>query len=249
MKLVKVALWVAVLVLFNSGCVPTITKVYQSPKVMGQVIDLASLKPIEGVHVAHHKTTEQFVTTDINGKFSLPSKSVTDYKPLMAGHALNDNLVTLYNQSGQFLLVASATLNSQIEETVDLSTIIFDSNPKSIAPPAKSSYLKYNQLRTYFYPHSLLGQCDKDLSFAALVSLNTSRKLIDTAASLAKSHEKSDEKLAAEYLQLASTNYQTTVKLWSTLKPTCNRTNKNYLHVDEVFKTIEQESQDFNQRS
>jgi len=223
-----------------SACVPTVSKVFQSPKVTGQVVDLATLQPLAGVNVAHQQSTERFVTTDANGEFELPSISETEFELLMAGYALKDNLVSLYNQDNQMTLIVQASLNGRAEETVELSTIIFDTDPKSIAAPQKPNYLEYNLLRIFFYPHSLLGSCNKYLSLAALSSLNSSRKL----ANLAKS--KPRDKEASQMQQLTAISYQRTQALWNELKSSCERTSANYKQVDEVFSSIEDESADFN---
>lgn len=225
----------SLILLLLCACVPTVTKVFQAPKVTGQVIDLETLQPLSGVNVAHFQSTAKFVTTNTSGEFVLPSISETEFKMLMAGHALKDNLISIYNQDNQITLIAQSTLNGRAEETVELSTIIFDAEPKTIAPPSKSTYLAYNLLRTYFYPHSLMGSCDRHLSIASLASLNSSRKL----ASFAISHP--NNKMRARYKKLAAKSYQRTLAIWQELKSTCKQTNSNYQDIKEVLSSIEEE--------
>jgi hypothetical protein len=221
---------IGLLLLILSSCVPTVSKVYQAPRVVGQVIDLATMKPIAGVNVAHKHNTKNFVTTNSDGEFELPSASETEFKLLMAGHGLKNNLVTLYNQNNQIVLVAQATLNARTEETVNFSTIIFDSQARVIAAPTKKSYLDYYELKRYFTEHNLLSSCDQELSSAALTALNTSRKVATLAAE--------DNKFS----KIMSVHYKRTAEIWRELKSSCERTTSNYVQIDKVFEAIETET-------
>ncbi len=221
-----------------SGCVPTITKVYQAPKVTGQVLDLETLRPLVGVNVAHLQNTEKFVTTDAEGRFVLPSIAQTDLKILMAGHALKTNLVTFYNQDNQIELVAKSTLESRVEETINFGIVIFDSQPKKAATPVKLSYQSLGILKTYFSPSNILGRCDNQLAKSALASLNTSRKLAEAASSKIERTSSTANKLRSYTL----TSYQRTSELWLALKASCERTTKNYKRIDAIFDSIQEES-------
>lgn len=229
---------IVLLLLLLAGCVPTISKVYQAPKVFGQVVELETLKPIAGVNVAHARNTAQFVTTDASGKFVLPSISETDLKLLMAGHALKSNLVTFYNPDNQIELIAKSTLESRVEETINFGIVIFDSQPKKYATPVKLSYQSVGVLKTYFSASGVLASCDNKIAKSALASLNTSRKLAEAASNKIETTPSNAKKLRSYTL----TNYQRTSELWSELKSSCERTSKNYKRIDAIFDNIQEES-------
>lgn len=217
------------LVLILSSCIPTVTKVYQAPKVTGQIINLQTLLPMEGVKIAHQQRKQESVISDVKGRFILPSLSTTEFKLMMAAHAISDNIVTITDRESQIMLIAKATLNGQHEESVDFSFILFDTHPLSIAQPIAGSSIKYQQLSGYFSEGNLLASCNQQLSAAALASLNTSRKLtrIDT----------SDEKLSS----MAKAQYTRTVDIWRVLKLSCERSSSNYREIDHAFDGIEAE--------
>ncbi len=217
------------LIIILSGCVPTVTKVYQAPKVTGQIIELQTLLPMEGVKIAHQQRKQESVISDVKGRFILPSLSSTEFKLMMAAHAISDNIVTITDRESQIMLIAKATLNGQDEESVDFSSILFDTDPHSIAKPVADSSIKYQQLSSYFSEGHLLASCNQELSAAALASLNTSRKLtrIDT----------SNEKLSS----MANAQYTRTADIWRTLKLSCERSSSNYREIDHAFDAIEAE--------
>ncbi|MBV1908851.1 MAG: hypothetical protein KUG78_05980 [Kangiellaceae bacterium] len=220
-------------VIVLSSCVPTITKVYLAPVVKGRVIDLATLQPLMNTNVAHTQSTDKFVETNEDGEFELPSISNTEFKMMMAGHAIKNSTISIYNRSNRIAVEVSATLNGRFEETSELGTVIFDSQPKVIAPSSSGKLLEHNLLRGYFYHHSLLGSCDSELAVASLNGLNTSRKLSSLAA-----QQENDSK---GYKQLSMQSYQRTAELWRALKSTCERSTGNYKQLDEVFDEIEKE--------
>lgn len=220
------------------GCVPTITKVYQAPKVFGQVIDLETLRPLVGVNVAHLQNTEEFVTTDAEGKFVLPSISQTDLKILMAGHALKTNLITFYNQDNQIELVAKSTLDSRSEETINLGVVIFDTQPKKYAMPVKTSYQSIGLLKNYASASGILASCDNQIAKSALASLNTSRKLAEAASNKIERTKSTAKNLRSYTLS----SYQQTSELWLELKASCERSTNNYKRIDRIFDSIQEES-------
>lgn len=54
------SLLLAILVLTIAACVPTIQRIYHTPVVIGQVIDLKTLEPIEGAIVKHEGADADF---------------------------------------------------------------------------------------------------------------------------------------------------------------------------------------------
>jgi hypothetical protein len=214
------------LIVILSGCLPTVTKVYQAPKVSGQIINLQTMLPMEGVKVAHQQRKQETVSSDVNGRFVLPSLSATEFKLLMAAHAISNNQVIIAHGGSQTILIANATLNGQYEELVDFSFILFDTQPQNIAQPIESSYKKHDLLSSYFSEGNLLASCNQELSAAALAALNTSRKLARSVTS--------DEKMTS----MANDHYTRTAEVWDVLKSSCERSNNNYREIDQIFEGI-----------
>ena len=182
------SLLLTTLVLVIAACVPTIQKIYHTPVVIGKVIDLETLQPIEGAIAKHEGADANFdlddmieaaknkILTNKHGEYHLPSTSSVDAILLMPGHALMDYPVRISTRNNSALVFASASLLMRDEETSGAPLLILDPDPETIANTPPGEYLDYQELRTYLYPHSTLGICDLGIGGDAISALNTARK-------------------------------------------------------------------------
>lgn len=181
-------LLLAALVLTIAACVPSIQRIYHTPVVVGQVIDLETLEPIEGAIVKHEAAdadhdledmidaSKNKILTNKQGEYRLPSTSSIDATLLMPGHAITDYPVRISTRNNSALVFASASMLMREEETSGAPLLIMDPDPKTIANTPPGDYLDYKILRSYLYPHSTLGKCNLGIGGNAISALNTARK-------------------------------------------------------------------------
>ncbi len=220
------------------GCVTTSHKVYLAPKVTGQIVDLQTLEPLQAMHVAHRDNLNQFVITNVQGEFSLPSISEKDFRVLLANPETEGHLVLIYNQNNQIGLMIPSTKDSASEEIFNLKTIVFDSEPKVIAQPSKPSFPYHGELKLLFSSDKALVNCDKILLNTALGALNTSRKLAEKASDKIETTQTKAQRLRS----LTFESYQRTQVLWKYLKKSCQYLPEQSKRVDKMFSGIEQEA-------
>ena len=183
------SLVLAGLVISITACMPTIKKIYHTPVVLGQVIDLVTLKPIEGAIVKHQVEDTELELNDLlnadknqtlsnkQGQYHLPSTSSVKALMLMPGYAVAAYPVRISTDKSAALVFASASLLMRTEETAGAPLLIMDPEPKIIANTPPGDYLDYQLLRTGLYPHSSLGICNLSIGTYALSALNTARKV------------------------------------------------------------------------
>jgi hypothetical protein len=183
------SLLLAALVLANAACVPSIQRIYHTPVVVGQVIDLETLEPIEGAIVKHEGADADFdlddmieasknkILTNKQGEYILPSTSSVDAILLMPGYAITDYPVRISTRNNSALVFASASMLMRDEETTGAPLLIMDPDPKTIANTPPGDYLDYKIFHSYLYPHSTLGKCDLGIGGDAISALNTARKV------------------------------------------------------------------------
>lgn len=182
------SLLLAILVLTIAACVPTIQRIYHTPVVIGQVIDLKTLEPIEGAIVKHEGADADFdleemieasknkILTNKQGEYRLPSTSSVDAILLIPGYAITDYPVRISTQNNSALVFASASMLMREEETTGAPLLIMDPDPETVANTPPGDYLDYKILRSYLYPHSTLGKCNLGIGGNAISALNTARK-------------------------------------------------------------------------
>lgn len=172
-----------------AACFPAFQRIYQTPAVTGRVIDLESLKPIEGASVLHQsrgeksksdfidKTVKDRVFTNQAGEYYLPSQSSRQLTTLMAGHAIVDYPVRISTNGHSGLVFVKASMKMLAEESTMAPLLILDQDPDTIAATPSDDYLNQKQLQVFLAPQGALGGCDLELGAEALKSLNTARKI------------------------------------------------------------------------
>ena len=182
-------LMASILICSLTACVPSMQTIYHTPVVTGQVIDLATFKPIEGVVVMHEgkeessnpditgKTPKEGVLTNQAGDYYLPSQSSRELTILMVGHAIADYPVRISNNNHSALVIVQASMKMLSEESAMAPPLILDQDPETIAQMPVGDYLKYKQLQEFLAPQGIFAGCDPELGADALTSLNTARKI------------------------------------------------------------------------
>ncbi|AFU97415.1 hypothetical protein M5M_00910 [Simiduia agarivorans SA1 = DSM 21679] len=162
--------------------------------------------------------------TDRTGKFQTSPPTLTSPILLMPGHALTlYRAETWHPEHGTLLLAAYGTKNMRTSEMASMGTLFLDSEPNSIAPPSTPEGIPHHELQNYLYPHHLLGECDQQLSQAALAYTNSFRKLNQMPRST----------FTTEYSQ-AGKAYAS--HLWAATYASCPPVKSN--HLDRVFERI-----------
>jgi len=235
------------------ACLPTVQRIYHAPVVIGQVIDLNSLDPIEGASIQHEnpkanlpldgliEKTKNNILSDKQGQYHLPSLSSVEAVVLMPGYAITNYPVRISTKDNSALVFASASLFMRDEEITTAPLLILDPAPEVIADTPPGDYLNYKILRTYLYPHSRLGMCDIGIGGDALTTLNTARKLYW--------RHKNEQPITLEMLDAAYLNVQ---NIWSYFYNSCdfgknNSTTRrdNIFSVREITDNIKSEANRF----
>lgn len=112
--------------LMLTACIPSITRVYHTPRVVGVVVD-ADYQPLAGVVVRHANYAEPQVVSDAGGHFTLPSVSSLEAVLLMVGHALNSYSIQFMTPTCVQTVDVHATMKMYHEETVYLDRVVLDS--------------------------------------------------------------------------------------------------------------------------
>ena len=243
-----------IVLLMLSACVPTIQRIYHSPNVIGKTVSLQTLAPIIGVTVFHgldrknenatDDTADNTVMTNTKGEFKLPARSSVEARMLMAGYALQDNIVTLqFNEHQIDFIVKSRMGGNTTEESVEAPELVIDEKPDITAPPISTDGYTNTQLVALIHqPNGLLSTCDQHIAESALVWLNTLRKLYWLTTDSEKPVASNVLKEPNQYL---STTGLYNENMWRNLKTTCVRDRHNQYELDNVFKSIINESQQF----
>lgn len=111
---------------FLVGCIPTVTRVYQTPKVEGVLVDSTTEAPISGLQVFHENVQEKAVQTDKNGSFTLPSISNIQGSAIMAGHALKVYKINILSDDYSQCIEVIASFKMHREETSNIGTLLLD---------------------------------------------------------------------------------------------------------------------------
>lgn len=176
---------IAIAVLSMEACLPPhiINSLYRTPAVHGTVIDLKTLKPIEGVLIHHYGSGEWLasdggtelendtIVTNKAGEYYLPSAALAQ-GVMRPGHVIRDYPVKIMSKKNSALVFVSASL-----KMTRANTLIMDSNPETPATTPPGNYESYQQLRTYIHPSDTLGRCNTAIAEFALAALNTARKV------------------------------------------------------------------------
>ncbi len=213
-------LWVigALCVLLN-GCVPTVTTLYQGPEIRGQLVALSSLEPVAGAQVFYADHLESSVTTDESGYFRLSAPVRTEATMMMAGHARTpyQALVRKGGYDSTTLLV-HGSLKMLEPEQVILDPVVLDDRSSEIAEPTVTDGSSYQLIKTFFYTHSLLGGCDRELGWDALKALNVYRKLYWRHQQVSDNHSAAESKSVTHYQRLSQ---QHAFRLWDATLKSC----------------------------
>ncbi len=247
---------VAVLALSLVACVPTVQRIYHAPVVVGQVIELNRLTPIEGALVQHENTDTNLAFDNIieaaknkifsnkQGEYHLPSISSVEAVVLMPGYAVAHYPVRISAKNNSALVFVSASLFMRDEETTTAPQLILDTDPMTIANTPPGDYLDYKTLHTYLYPHSNLGMCDLGIGGDAIASLNTARKLYW--------RHKDEPKIPPGMLDVAYLNVQ---NIWQYFYDSCDfgkdhtmERRDNIFAVRKITDKIEKEVSDLTNR-
>lgn len=203
--------------LWITSCV-TVERFYQTPKVNGVVLDLATLEPLAGVQVSHWGYPEPVVQSDTDGAFVLPSESQVEFAMLMPAHALKNYPVRLATSTSSTLVMAQATILMRSEETVSVFNVVIDTNTDVIAPSPTPGHNEHGELMLLIDENAHLGLCDKVIGFMAVDTLNVARKLSGRL----------QESPASTPLQgLTSDSYYRVRDLWRYWETTCDWSGLN----------------------
>jgi len=245
------ALFIAI-TLSLSACIPSIQTIYHTPVILGQVIDLETLTPIEGAIIKHEgidaeytldemiDAAENKIVTNQEGEYRLPSTSSLEAILLMPGHAIHSYPVRISTRYNSALVFASASLLMRTEEITAASLLILDPAPQIIANPPSGGYLADVTLRGYLYPHSTLGHCDLGIGHDAISALNTARK--------AYWHHQTSSDHTQTIVNAAYLNVH---QIWQYFYDSCDfgddRSQQRYAKISavrEITDTIQQEARD-----
>jgi len=201
------------LCLLLAACVPTVQRFYQTPKVTGRVLDLATLEPVAGVQASHWGYPQPVVTTNANGAFMLPSVSKIKAALLMPAHAFRDYPVRLATSASATLVMARATMLMRSEETASVGDVLIDSEPDVTVPSPTPGHNEYAQLVHLLDANARLGRCDKAIGTMAVNALNMARKL---------SGRLQESPASTPLHDLTSDSYYRTHELWRYWEATCD---------------------------
>ena len=224
-----------------SGCVPTVTTVYQGPALHGRLVALSDLQPVEGVQVYYPEHIQHSVATNALGIYDLPAPISTQATLLMAGHALT-TYQALVRKAGyeSTTLVAQGSLKMLSPEHVQLDAVVLDDSPGEIAEPTIEGGSAYGLVKTFFYAHSLFSSCDRSLGWDAFIALNVYRKLYWRYHQAQADGSKDAEELATLLLYRDYARLHT-ARLWEATRWSCPLTElraEQYQEIDAIAREI-----------
>ncbi len=248
-QITRASLYTGCLILIGclclSGCIPTVQTIYHAPAVTGQVIDLETLKPVEGA-IVQHGIERQFdfsnlaeikhkdaVKTDKAGNYQLPALSSVEFTLLMAGHAFKYYPLSISTRYNSALVYARAPMKMLSHNETMAPTVLLDPSPEIAAKTAEGDFIEDKTLRAYLYPHSTLGTCNATLGLKAINLLNTARKIYW--------RHKVDSKYSQ---QLLDDTYSGLWTLWEEFYRSCDLTSLDLTHkriIYQVFDSVQQE--------
>ncbi len=224
-------------ILMLTACIPTIQRFYFAPAVIGTVIDLNTLNPVEEAKVSYVESDEEPVLTDKNGSFSLSSISEIQASFLMVGHAINENRIHVTYGAGTADGYVLGSLRSTYEEFANAAVIFIDTQPNIISKKIKPEHADYALLKSALSEQSTFGQCDVQLGYSALVALNSARKLYWTQTfGLNPMIDKAR----------VQKSYHDVEILWRALERSCELEFEEKMKVYEITRLIISEANDVN---
>ncbi|NVJ60916.1 MAG: hypothetical protein HWE27_11030 [Gammaproteobacteria bacterium] len=228
--------------LFLEGCFPTVGTVYKTPEVKGTVIALQTGEPISDVVVQHKQYPAKPTVSDNSGKFILPAIEKTEANMLMPGHSMSEYPIIIQSPTGVFSVNARATTLMRQKETVELSAILVDLEPRITVASVSSEGFTFDELNSEFKNQTSLASCNEAAQKDALYHLNISRKLghLFPSGGL-KQNGKSSNNLSSKTVK---EQLQRTRQLWSSLRYECDRNTANYQRFDEITDTVTKELTD-----
>ena len=173
---IKYMVFLACIVSF-SGCVPSITRVYLTPTVIGTVIDVSSLKPAANILVTQLYDKKKITSSysDKEGKFKLVAYSEIQGVLLMVGHALKDYTLVASSQGTANQHIYDAGMRMYDEIIVSNVIVFFDSEPSVIAPPPKSDFRTTQQWIKVF-KSEIFSYCNNQIAAELINQLALARK-------------------------------------------------------------------------
>ncbi len=220
----KRLLAVGALCVLLSACVPTVTTLYEGPEIRGQLVALSNLEPVVGAQVFYADHLEGSVTTNENGQFRLLAPARTQATMMMAGHARApyQALVRKGGYDSTTLLVHGSLKMREPEQAI-LDPVVLDDRFSEIAEPTVAEGSSHELIKTFFYIHSLFGECDRELGWNALKALNVYRKLYWRYQQDSENRNvaESQLKLVARYQRLSQ---QHAFRLWDATLNSCPAT-------------------------
>lgn len=223
--------------LFLLSCVPTITTVYHTPAVAGQVIDATTFQPVNGIQIQHRNPASLRIKTNIMGEFSLPAISSTSSTLLMAGHGLTHYYLEIGEGLNNSEVMVSAPL--KMLEVENVSLLIFTA-PYSLPFIAGQQVFDLNQDHYEQEANSIgyLQICDQNKVQNALHTLLIARTVIMTSINPPPPLTIEPE-LSQQYQNAA---YQQTFDQWQAIYNSCDGTTEQRKAAKLLIEKVAREA-------
>ena len=229
------------------SCVPTITQIFNSPNVSGNIVLLPTLEAASGVNLFYSQkrpddSLTKSIVTDATGSYELKANSDVMFHVMMPGHALTKSYVTVIYNDLNFEFVVRSTLNSTNQEYFDAPVIVIDTQSNVIAKVPNPLDVPYQQLLDVINNETALKSCDITKTPSLLYWFNTARKLYWLSLSTEGQVTKQDRQKNNQIIEYMLSSYFHGVELINSIKSTCIRTSENFKAIDDVFSRLIKEA-------
>lgn len=219
MKLGPFCTLTATLILLLTGCVPTISKMYNGPEVSGTLLRLSDFTVVEGATITYQTRDTHLPTSSTSsnaqGHFTLLPVARTQLEMRMPAHSHKQTTIyiTHPNLGMSADLVISRQMNREYEKYA-AGPIILDDTPTVFAAPLTQNGVDLELLKQAKAPYEIIAQCHRQDRLGAINKLNITRKLAHQALV-------ADSTQAAQAKAHLPIVIQQTQEMWRYLANTC----------------------------